>query len=217
MTTLVRVLWPISRAVDIGVMRPVHRLVGERKDEAAFSTEELGELLEMSEKQGVIDVSENELLQEVVRIAELKVRDVMTPRVDVVAFNVKESPEKLVELFRKCNLAKMRVYEGQIDHLLGMVYAKTVFLEEGIGGHGDFKRLDVRKMVQPVRFVPEQQTLDRLLHHFRQTKTQLAVVVDEFGGMVGVVALEDVVEQMVGEIDEQHDGRGQAVGAGGAQ
>ena len=207
--TLVRLLWPISRAVDVGIMRPVHRLVGGGKDRAgqggAFSTEELHDLLELSEKQGVIDVSENELLQEVVRIADLKVRDVMTPRVDMVAFNIKEPVEKLVALFRKTHLAKIPVYDGQIDNVRGLVYAKTLLLEAGARGGSDFKGMDLKRAVQPVRYVPELQTLDRLLVHFRQTRTQLAVVVDEFGGVVGVVALEDVVEQMVGDIQELHD------------
>jgi putative hemolysin len=208
-TTLVRVLWPISQFVDVAIMRPLHRLVGPRRYEAAFSTEELHELLEMSEKQGVIDVSENELLQEVLRIADLKVRDVMTPRVDVVAFNVKDPPDALIALFRQTYLAKIPVFDGQIDNILGLVYAKTVLLQELDAG--DRKRLDIRKLVQPVRYVPEQQTLDRLLLHFRQTKTQLAVVVDEFGGVVGLVALEDVVEQMVGDIHEPHDAPARSV------
>ena len=198
-------------------MRPVHRLVGPRRDEAAFSTEELQELLETSEQQGVIDVSENELLQEVVRIADLKVRDVMTPRVDVIAFNLKDPTEKLLTRFRETHLAKMPVFDGQIDNVLGLVYAKTILLEQfsptsaASPLFADPKRLDIRKFLQPVRYVPEQQTLDRLLLHFRQTKTQFAVVVDEFGGVVGVVALEDVVEQMVGDIHEPHDAPAHAV------
>ncbi|HUO08831.1 MAG TPA: hemolysin family protein [Phycisphaerae bacterium] len=208
--TLVRLLWPISRALDVGIMRPVHRLVSGGRDKgtgAGFSTEELHDLLELSEKQGVIDVSENELLQEVVRIADLKVRDVMTPRVDMVAFNIKEPVERLLVLFRKTHLAKIPVYEGQIDNLLGLVYAKTLLLESGDGT----VNADLRRVMQPARFVPELQTLDRLLVHFRQTRTQLAVVVDEFGGVVGVVALEDVVEQMVGDIQELHDAAAPAV------
>jgi putative hemolysin len=96
----------------------------------------------------------------------------------------------------------MPVYDGAIDNILGLVYAKTVLLEAGVG---DGKKIDLRRLIQPVRYVPEQQKLDRLLVHFRQTKSQLAVVVDEFGGVVGVVALEDVVEQMVGDIYEPHD------------
>jgi putative hemolysin len=202
-TTLVRIMWPLYRAIDAVVMRPVHRLVGPRKGQTtggAFSTEELRELLEMSEAQGVIDVSENELLQEVVRIADLRVRDVMTPRVDLIAFNVKDPAEKLIALFQQTHLAKILVYEGQIDNILGMVYAKAAMLEVS-----DLRKLDVRKFLQPVHYVPETQTLDRLLLRFRQTRTQIAVVVDEYGGVVGVVALEDVVEQMVGDIYEPHD------------
>ena len=197
-------------------MRPVHRLVGDRRDHAAFSTDELRELLETSERQGVIDVSENELLQEVVRIADLKVRDVMTPRVDMVAFNLAgpgasgsgggaATVEKLLALFRKSHLTKIPVYDGQIDNILGLIYAKSLLLEIGGAGAAGLARIDLRKLLQPVRFVPEQQTLEKLLVHLRQTRTQLAIVVDEFGGVVGVVALEDVVEQMVGDIHEPHD------------
>ncbi len=219
--TLVNALWPVTRLIDAVVMRPVHRLVGERHTHATFSSDELRELLEMSQQQGVIDVSENQLLQEVVRIADLKVRDVMTPRVDMVAFNLAGggggvgggTAEALLALFRKSHLAKIPVYEGQIDNIVGLIYAKALLLEIGAtggsagggAGGGDLKKIDLRKLLQPVRFVPEQQTLERLLVHLRQTRTQLAIVVDEFGGLVGVVALEDVVEQMVGDIYEQHD------------
>ncbi len=207
--TLVRVLWPVNQLIDRAVMQPVHRLVG--KHDPSFSTEELRELLEMSQQQGVIDVSENQLLQEVVRIADLKVRDVMTPRVDMVAFNIQEPPEKLVALFRQSHLTKIPVYDGQIDNILGLVYAKMLLLEldigppQGTGSPIEPRRVDLRRLLQPVQYVPEQQTLERLLVHLRKTRTQIAVVVDEYGGLVGVVALEDVVEQMVGDIYEPHD------------
>ncbi len=231
--TLKNALWPVTLLIDRTVMRPVHRLVGSRHDHAAFSTEELRELLEMSEQEGVIDVSENQLLQEVVRIADLKVRDVMTPRVDMVAFNIREpgsggggagggagvtggGVEKLVALFRTSHLTKIPVYDGQIDNIVGLIYAKTLLLEMGTQSPAGVGRIDLRRLAQPVRFVPEQQTLERLLVHLRQTRTQLAVVVDEFGGVVGVVALEDVVEQMVGEIHEPHDAARQAVTRAGA-
>jgi putative hemolysin len=211
--TLVKIFWPVTKLLDKVIMRPVHRLVGERAQQAVFSSDELRELLEMSQQQGVIDVSENELLQEVVRIADLKVRDVMTPRVDMVAFNLGGAEsgggvEALLALFEKTHLSKIPVYEGQIDNIVGLIYAKALLLELGGGGAGpgaEGRRIDLRKLVQPVRYVPEQQTLERLLVHLRQTKTQLAVVVDEFGGLVGVVALEDAVEQMVGDIYEPHD------------
>jgi len=219
--TWVRILWPVSAVVEKLVMRPMHRLIGQKVEGmggGAFSTDELRELLEMSEKQGVIDVSENELLQEVVRIADLKVKDVMTPRVDIVAFNIKDSLEKLVAMFRASHMGKILVFEGQIDNVLGMLYGKTVMLEATAPGFfgGEGRRLDLRRLVQPVRYVPEQQSLDRLLQHFRQTRSQLAVVVDEFGGLVGVVTLTDVVEQMVGDIYEPYDQSSQAIERVGA-
>ena len=207
--TLVRILWPLSATIEAVVMRPMHRLIGVR-EEGAFSTDELRELLEMSEKQGVIDVSENELLQEVVRIADLKVKDVMTPRVDIVAFNIKDPLEKLVTLFQLSHQDRILTFDGQVDNVLGMFYGKTVMLE-ATAPPSDVRRLDLRKLVQPVRYVPEQQTLDHLLHHFQQTRTQLAVVVDEFGGLVGVVTLTDVVEQMVGDIYEPYDQPSQVI------
>lgn len=195
---LVRALYPINRGMDVLILRPAHRIFGgsTRQD---FTTDELRELLEMSEEEGVIDISENEMLQEVVRIGDLHVREVMTPRVDVVAFNLKDSPEKLVELFARSHLAKIPVYEGQIDNIIGVLFARTVLLEL------DVRKLDLRKMLQPVRFVPDFFTLDRVLAIFRQTKSQFAVVVDEYGSVTGVVALEDIVEQMVGDIYAPHD------------
>ena len=156
---------------------------------------------------------ENQLLQEVVRIADLKVKDVMTPRVDMVAFNIKEPPEMLLARFRQSHLAKIPVYEGQIDNIIGLIYAKTLLLEIGsLGGeHGQ----GMAEAPAPRRSPPPDPTRPFcpgaadagccLLVHFRQTKTQLAIVVDEFGGVVGVVALEDVVEQMVGDIYEPYD------------
>ena len=215
--TLVRSLWPVTKLIDKAIMQPVHRLAGDWRAHATFSTDELRELLEMSQQQGVIDVSENQLLQEVVRIADLKVRDVMTPRVDMVAFNIKDPPEKLLALFGETRLAKIPLYEGQIDNIVGLVYAKSLLLEMGAGGAagaiggGEWRKMDLRKMLQPVHFVPEQQTLERLLVHLRRTRTQFAIVVDEFGGLAGVVALEDVVEQMVGDIYEPRDSPADAV------
>lgn len=220
--TLVRFLYPVSYTIDILFMRPMHRIVSGGRSERVedFSTGELRELLEMSEERGVIDVSENELLQEVVRIGDLRVRDVMTPRVDLLAYNIKDPPEKLLEMFAQSHLAKLPVYEGQIDNVLGLVYAKEFFLaatDASVNAaSGGVNRIDVRKMLRPAQFVPDVLTLDRLITRFRQTRTQIAVAVDEFGAAVGVVALEDVVEQMVGEIYEPHDRPEQAIQKTGA-
>ncbi len=203
LATVMRVLWPVIKTIQIFVMMPVHRLVGPKRKSEAFTTQEIRQMLEMSENQGVIDVSENELLQEVVRLREVKVRDVMTPRVDLVAYNIKEPPEKAFEMIRQTMLSKLLVYEGQIDNLLGIVYSRLLLLEG--------PRVDIKKFIEPVQYVPEFQTLEQVLGRFQKTRTQFAIVVDEFGGVVGLITLEDVVEQMVGEIYNSHDQGGPAV------
>ncbi len=130
--TLVRLLFPVSQFIDLVFLRPIHRLATGRRRAAkapAFSAEELRELLEMSEAQGVIDITENELLQEVVRIGELRVRDVMTPRVDMVAHNINDPLDTLLAKFRASHLTKMPVYDAAgIDNILGLIYAKEILL-----------------------------------------------------------------------------------------
>jgi len=131
------------------------------------------------------------------------VRDVMTPRVDMVTYNLKDPLDTALATIRRTLLSKLPVYEGQIDNLLGVVYARQLLL--------DGPRADIRSLVKPVQYVPEFQTLERVLGLFQKTRSQMAIVVDEFGGVVGLITMEDVVEQMVGEIYNVHDAGGPAV------
>lgn len=194
LATLVRLLWPVTSAIQRWVINPVKLLIGPRRADLDFSTDELRELLAMSEQQGAIDVSENELLQEIVGLTELHVRNVMVPRVDVVAFDIRQSREVLLDLIRRVHLQRIPVYDGQIDNLLGLVYAKTVLLAP------PEKPLDLRAIMRPVHFVPENQRLDRLLAEFRHKKIQVAIAVDEYGGVAGLITLEDVVAEIVGDM-----------------
>ncbi len=194
LASLVRILRPVTTAIQRWIINPVKRLIGPRRTDLNFSTDELRELLAMSEQQGAIDVSENEMLQEIVGLRELQVRNAMVPRVDVIAFNIRHPRETLLDMIRRTHLQRIPVYEGQIDNLLGVVYAKTVLLEPRE------KPLDLRTIMRPVHFVPENQRLDRLLTEFRQKKIQVAIAVDEYGGVAGLITLEDVVAQIVGDI-----------------
>ena len=121
------------------------------------------------------------------------------------AFNLKDSPEDLLKLIRTSHLTKIPAFEGQIDNILGLIYAKSAFMEPTLTA------ADLRKLIRPVQFVPEFLTLEQLMVRFRQTRTQLAIAVDEYGGVVGVVALEDAVEQMVGDIYTVNESTSNAV------
>ena len=192
------VLSPIARLLDVAVVEPLTRVIlgathGRVRD---LSTDELKILLEMSRRQGLIDPSENSFLRQVVDLHILRVSDVMVPRVEVQAFDVSGSPEKLRELIARTRLKKIPVYDGSIDNIVGLVYAKILFLTE-------VKRL--RDVLMPIRFVPQNIDCEQLLAHFRSTRTQLAIAVDEYGGMAGLVTLEDVLEAIVGELHDPEE------------
>jgi len=186
---------PIRAVLQFGFVMPLTRLLGRTGGEPPRVTaEELKILLEMSQHGGAIKPGESTWLQHVVDLAEARVHEVMVPRVDIKAFDIDAPTEDLCDLFREYHLTKIPVYEGDIDRVFGLLYARDVLLN---------RRRALREMVRPVHFIPEQMRLDQLLAHFRNTGTQLAIVVDEYGGVAGLVTIEDVLEHIVGEIHDR--------------
>ncbi len=185
-------LTPFSLLLNTLLVEPMTRLlVGSRQPDEYVTVEELGELIEMSGRHRIIDADENAMLGEIVQLGELRVRDIMVPRVDIVAFEVHDDPDELRRIMRERRLTKLPVYDESIDRITGLVYAKDLFLDPD---------RPLGSMMRPIRFVPELLTLTQLLAEFRRTGTQLAAVVDEYGGVVGLVTVEDVAEQIVGEL-----------------
>ena len=187
------VLTPLRVLLDGMIVEPLTRLLAPARSEPALiTTQELHLLVEVSQRRGVIDDDESALLQEVLELGQRKVRDAMVPRVDLKVFDIDGEPADLRRFMQEHRLKKVPVYSGDIDHIVGLIYAKSLFLHE---------QPDLRRLLRPVRYVPEQTRLDQLLEHFRHTKTQIAIVVDEFGGTAGLVTLEDALESVVGEIE----------------
>jgi CBS domain containing-hemolysin-like protein len=143
-------------------------------------------------KRGLITADENKLLTEVVELGFLKVRHVMRPRVDMIACSVSESAQMARELMLKNHMTKLPVYVRTIDNIVGLVHLRQLLLE------GD-RSLD--SIVQRVHFVPEQKMVESLLELFRKSGTDIAIVVDEYGGIAGSVRLEDIAEELVGPIE----------------
>ncbi|HUW82775.1 MAG TPA: hemolysin family protein [Phycisphaerae bacterium] len=187
------VLTPLRILLDGMIVEPLTRLLAPARSEPSLiTTQELRLLVDVSQRRGVIDDDESALLQEVLELGQRKVRDAMVPRVDLKAFDIDGEPADLRRFMQEHRLKKVPVYTGDIDHIEGLIYAKNLFLHE---------HEDLRRLLRPVRYVPEQMRLDQLLEHFRHTKTQIAIVVDEFGGTAGLVTLEDALESVVGEIE----------------
>jgi CBS domain containing-hemolysin-like protein len=190
---------PVGRFLSAAVIEPFTRLFfgnGAVAGMHEISTEELKALLDVSGRRGVIYPLENDLLRNVVDLQQIRVRDAMVPRVEVRAYDVNEPSEGLRELMRETRLKKIPVYDGSIDNIIGLIYAKLLFLDPD---------RPLRDSVLPVRFVPEIMSCEQLLRHFRQTRTQLAIAVDEYGGMAGLITLEDVLEIIVGDIRDPED------------
>lgn len=184
---------PLGRLLNVLVVEPLARVFWGRAATAAhnLTTVELKTLLEMSRRHGVINPTEDAFLREVIDLGYLRVRDVMVPRVEVRTYDLNAPVEGLRELMRSTRRKKVPVYDRAVDNIVGLIYAKVLFLNPD---------KPLRSLVQPVRFVPELITCEQLLLHFRSTKTQLAIAVDEYGGMAGLVTLEDVLEAIVGDL-----------------
>ena len=188
------VRWILAKFLVLPLVRI---LAPHQKAETRFvTTEELKLLLARSAKQGAIAPDESALLQEVVELGVLKVKDVMVPRVELVALPINASTSQLIQLVQHAHLTKVPVYRGQIDQIEGLVYAKDAMLAPA---------KSLSELLRPVQFVPEVKKLDSLLQHFRASKTQLAIVVDEYGGVAGLVTLEDVLEEIVGELSDRDE------------
>ncbi len=191
-----RAIGPLRVVLQRFVIAPLGRLFAPPHRPPALSEAELAGLVDVSEKRGVIDRTEEHLLREVVSLSSLKVRDVMVPRVDVVAWDIEDGGGELRGLIDGKKATKIPAYRGDLDHLEGIVYARQYLLAQRRGAS-----VSAEKLITPVTYVPELQRVDQLLEQFRASGTHLAIAVDEYGGTAGLVTLKDIVERLVGELD----------------
>lgn len=195
-----RMLRPLLRLFHVLIIAPVLRLAAPaRPPSGDITPRELVSLLDLSAKRGILDHDASTLLQEILALTDLRVRDIMVPRVDMVAFDVDGSPRDLMELFRRTRLRRIPVFEKDIDHVVGLVRARQLFLGP---------QTPLRQQFVKAPFVPLLANLERVLLQFRVTRTQTAIVVDEYGGTAGMVSLEDVLEEIVGDIPGEHEAAG---------
>jgi len=189
-----RVLSPLRVVLQATVVDPFSRLLAPSGRPVELSPVELERLLELSQHQGVIDAHEEQTLQQVLSLGQMKVLDLMRPRVDIKAFNLADDAKNLIEMARQWPFSRFPVYRGDLDQIEGIVHARQVLLSK------PQTDAQVQKLIQPVWFVPELQRADQLLIELRRRQSPMAVAVDEYGGTAGLVTLEDVVENMVGQI-----------------
>jgi CBS domain containing-hemolysin-like protein len=192
------VLWPLSSGVTRISTRLLSRVGGGRAA-PSVTGEEIEYLIEMGTREGVLDAVKEELLNSVLEFADRVAREIMVPRTRMVAIERDLPPDELVRLITENPYSRMPVYEGTIDHIVGILIVREIV---GELRHGD---VDIHRHLKPAYFVPEGMKISRLLKEMQRRRTHLAVVVDEFGGTSGLVTLEDVIEEIVGEIQDEAD------------
>lgn len=180
------------------------RLIGIRpssEHEIAHSEEELRLLLTHSKETGALDRDKRRLLERVFEFTERSVRQVMVPSVEVKFLDIQKSIEENLELARRQKHTRYPLCDGSLDRVVGIIHVKDLFWNYKLIGPG----FDLDSVKRPVHFVPESKGIKSLLADFRRSRIHLAIVVDEFGSMVGMVTLEDVLEELVGEIQDEFD------------
>ena len=158
-------------------------------------------LISASHEEGVLEAEERQLLHKVFDFAETEVRQVMVPRPDVVALPVQLTPDEAIERALESPYTRYPVYRETLDELIGVVHVRHLY---GARVHGT-DATDIATFARPVPIVPETKKLDELMADFRRTKTHMAIVVDEYGSTVGIATLEDLLEEIVGEINDEFD------------
>ncbi len=195
-------LWPVSTAATRSVA-VVLRLVGVRVEPAPLVTgAEIEYLIEMGTREGVLDKVKEELLNSVLEFADRVVKEIMVPRTRMAAIDRDAPPEEVVRVVTENPYSRMPVFQDTVDNVVGILLVRDVVQELK---KGPVSAIPLDRYLKPPFFVPEQMKISRLLKEMQRRKTHLAVVVDEFGGTSGLVTLEDVLEEIVGEIQDEGD------------
>lgn len=173
-------------------------LTGRRR---ALTEEELQEAISSSEEEGLLDESEGDMLQAIFEFGDTIVREIMVARPDMVCCAAEAPLDELLDLILSSGHSRVPIYQGSIDRVVGVVYAKDLLRYWGAGN----EELSPPAVMRPPFFVPETKRIEELLVDFRTRRVHMAVVVDEYGGTSGLITIEDLLEEIVGDIQDEHD------------
>ena len=177
------------------------------EEEAENPSEAVDALLEAGTEEGILQESDRELIQSVVEFGDKIVREVMTARPDMTAVPASTTVEALTELLRQRRHSRIPVYDPDLDHIQGIVFAQDVLQVRD----EDARTQTVGKLMRPAYLVPEMKKVSELLREMQREKIQMAIAIDEYGGVAGLVTLEDMLEEIVGEIGDEHEKRADVV------
>jgi len=185
-----------------GLLRRLfRRWFSRRLTQPADLEREIQDILDVGEERGLISRQEGELIASIFEFKDTLVREIMVPRTEIVALDHLTPPEQIIALIRECGHSRLPVFDGDIDHIRGILLAKDLLtfwpLEE--------ESWDLSRVLRPAYFIPENKKISDLLRDLVERKTQIAIVIDEYGGTAGLITLEDILEEIVGEIYDEYD------------
>ena len=195
------VLGPVVRLLELVTNAITRPLGAEHQDRGRMSMEELKILVERGGEQGVLEAEEEQMISAVIELGEGRVHEVMVPRIDVTAIAVETPFGEAVDTILREGHSRIPVYEESIDNVVGILYAKDLlpYLKDNA------EPPELRRLLRAPLFVPESMSVDDLLHELQRRKVHIAVVLDEYGGTAGMVTIEDLLEEIVGEIQDEYD------------
>ena len=177
------------------------KLLSRNKSKQPTVTEdELKYIVESIEEEGVLEEQESELVQSALDFDEKTAYDILTPRVDMVAINADQTPDEVMDIILKERYSRIPVYEGSIDNIIGVLHTRD-YLEASLNSGN----VELRSLIQPVHYIYRSKKLSALLADFRNKRLHLAVVTDDYGGTLGIVTMEDLLEQLVGDIWDEDE------------
>lgn len=168
-------------------------------EKQTITEEELLTFVEETRNEGGIDEQESSMIRSVIDFSDLEAVDILTPRIDVEAIPADASKDEIAKVFLETGYSRLPVYEDTIDNIVGILYQKDF---HNYAYHTD---MEITKLIKPAAFIPERRKIRDLLKELQSRKLHLAVVIDEFGGTIGIVTMEDILEELVGEIWDEHD------------
>ena len=166
--------------------------------EHSITEEELLTIVEEAEQEGRIDEQESSLIRSAIEFSEQEAIDILTPRIDIVGVSYDATKEEIAQVFEETNYSRLPVYKESIDHIIGILYQKDFY-------NLDDEETSFEHIIRPAMFITESKKIGELLQELQQKKSHIAIVLDEYGGTTGIVTLEDILEELVGEIWDEHD------------
>lgn len=195
------VFTPIVKCITF-FSNPLLRLMGagEMKPAPSISEDELKTIIRMGEEEGVVPKEKRRILHRVLEMSDLYVREIMVPRTRIKAIDVDTPIKDVVALFKDAGFSRMPVYKETLDNVVGVVHVKDIM------NYWDTEKpFNLADVMRKPFFVPDSAKAERLLEEFRRSRSHIAIVVDEYGGIEGLATMEDILEEIVGEIQDEHD------------